>query len=764
MIRGVGILRTSEHSNAVGGPFKAALMLLLVGVLLSNLLLCMPAHAQSYVTGTVVDEDGVPVEGAKASLWFGRKHFTSDYTDSEGFFELEYYGTTGYNISIYSDDPSTPGVDYLPAWMQFNDLKEPGAVVTLRPGASLLLEGDVQFVVSNSLPEDLLYTVLEPDSGEPMTQYGVPILYGSHERGQNFFLDLEPNHVVVPAGEPFLLEVNSSIPDVAGMAVYSFDVDEYRDGALGVGELASLDIRPYSIGFNLGLVSSLMDEVNASIDYMREKGFYMVKERSTAEDAEGAYVDAQSLLAAGRFVESFGFSKMSYIDLAQVRDRLIGMQADATSSVYIIVAFLALASTTIAFLLTNNDSTKIVASAAVYAGFLAVLYTAYPGSVLVPFTDFMRTGLLSIAGSLFLALLLPRWMKGGSRRGMVPLRNILVPIFSMAKRSIRRRRLRFLLTLISITVLVMSFVTLTSFSETKDLLVRRISPTPAPVRGVLLRSGGYSFETPEFMTEGGVNLEWLLRQPEVAQASQRAENLPSIRHVTTLNGVRIYGVVGFDSALEDEVLGISSVIEEGALPSEGGVVISEELRDALDVEVGDTLLLGGTELVLEGVFDDAALWALRDLDGESYLPGKEENMNPPEERPMYHTIRCETDEIVLLGLTTAMELPLVRVSRVDVSVNEGVDVRGFAERLALERGYWAWSSSDSGLHVALMGSYLEGKGLPLMVPWAIVVLNVVVTMLNSMYERRKEIHILSSVGLNPAQIATIFVAEASIIG
>ncbi len=37
-------------------------------------------------------------------------------------------------------------------------------------------------------------------------------------------------------------------------------------------------------------------------------------------------------------------------------------------------------------------------------------------------------------------------------------------------------------------------------------------------------------------------------------------------------------------------------------------------------------------------------------------------------------------------------------------------------------------------------------------------------MLNSMYERRREIHILSSVGLNPAQIAAIFVAEASIIG
>ena len=59
---------------------------------------------------------------------------------------------------------------------------------------------------------------------------------------------------------------------------------------------------------------------------------------------------------------------------------------------------------------------------------------------------------------------------------------------------------------------------------------------------------------------------------------------------------------------------------------------------------------------------------------------------------------------------------------------------------------------------------MEGEGLPLIIPWAIVVLNVVVTMLNSLFERRREINILSSVGLNPAEIASIFVAEASIMG
>jgi hypothetical protein len=45
-----------------------------------------------------------------------------------------------------------------------------------------------------------------------------------------------------------------------------------------------------------------------------------------------------------------------------------------------------------------------------------------------------------------------------------------------------------------------------------------------------------------------------------------------------------------------------------------------------------------------------------------------------------------------------------------------------------------------------------------------VVLNVVAMMLSSMFERQREIDILSSLGLNPMHIAGIFVAEASILG
>ncbi len=64
-----------------------------------------------------------------------------------------------------------------------------------------------------------------------------------------------------------------------------------------------------------------------------------------------------------------------------------------------------------------------------------------------------------------------------------------------------------------------------------------------------------------------------------------------------------------------------------------------------------------------------------------------------------------------------------------------------------------------------IGSYLEIKGtLELLIPLVMVGLNVGTVMLNSIYERRKEIRTLSMVGLNPTHIGLIFVTEAIILG
>ena len=138
------------------------------------------------------------------------------------------------------------------------------------------------------------------------------------------------------------------------------------------------------------------------------------------------------------------------------------------------------------------------------------------------------------------------------------------------------------------------------------------------------------------------------------------------------------------------------------------------------------------------------------------------NLSPPGDPAYWERQATLASEAALVDYSTARLTRSLGVTRIALAVEEGRDA--FAERLALQRGYLTWSASGTGVVYSALGSYLEGKGLPLVIPWAIVVLNVVVTMLNSLFERRREISILSSVGLNPAEIASIFVAEASITG
>ena len=97
-------------------------------------------------------------------------------------------------------------------------------------------------------------------------------------------------------------------------------------------------------------------------------------------------------------------------------------------------------------------------------------------------------------------------------------------------------------------------------------------------------------------------------------------------------------------------------------------------------------------------------------------------------------------------------------------MNDKQNILPLARRVALERDYWVYSAIGGQVYLTSLKEYFEVKGLPIFIPWFIVMLNIVTTMLNAIFERRREIAILSSVGLNPSHITALFVAESSIIG
>jgi len=712
--------------------------------------------------GRVLDQSGDPVSKAEVSLWFGRALIVSNVTDNEGNYEIEADYGSEYRLLITSDDPSTPGVDHLPSWLNISQFEGVDTVVTLEPSASLIIEGDIQFVESDELPGTTKYSVLDPGSGDVINLNGFALVYGTAQESQNFFMSLEPHHIVIPVGDPFKVSVNCSLFVNLDMTTRTFELDELL--IINAGDLVSLDLKPHSIRYNQEITSNLLQNLKVKLDEMEESGFYLVKEKGSVNMAVGWLSDSTYYLHEGRYIESFDSCKRSYIELTQTKGHLDDMLMDAATSVYVIVVFLSLASTTIAFLLCNSISAKVLSSIIIYSSFLIVLFFVYPGSVTVPLHRYVETGILSMGFSLAIATVFPSFMKRRGVRGHVPIRNIVVPIFSIAKRNIVRRRLRFLLTLSSITVLVMSFVCLTSISESYGLTVSKISGRGNPVRGLLIRAPGYTVSTKSFLSMSDINSRWIEKQSEVIAISYKAENIPLNEPITRLNKIPINGIVGFDPSKEAAMFDFEGMMKEGDLPSEGGIVISEALHRELDVNIGDILSLGGRRVRLDGIIDDNQFQGLKDLDGDPYLPSKLINMNPYGDLPDLVMTLCEPREVIITQLSTALEIPLTRISRMDLLVRNDVDVDALGERLALERGYLVWSASQNGINFAQLSNYMEGKGFPLLVPWVIVVLNVIVIMYNSMYERRKDINILSSVGLNPSQIATIFVAEAFIIG
>jgi len=729
------------------------------------ILLCLPvmAHASddTLIRGVVMDSFGNPVAGAEITLLNEGIPGAINETGPDGIFHFETDTGGNYSIYVVGDLASTPGVDFVPTYAEISMTEE--AIVVLQPGASAILTGDIQFVDTVNLPTSTLYTVMNADD-EIIDISGIPLIYGTTLDALTHALGLDERHLIVPAGLPFRVQVNTSILVGKEVESRSFNLQTSQGFDLTPGSVTQLDLREHVLPVNLDLLEETLAATEETLNEMAGLGFYVAAERRTLETVTRHLSEASSLFSEGSFVESFDVCKIGFIDVTEALGRLSYMNKDASLSVYTITSFLVIASTTAAFLLADKDRTKVLGSLGFSALSLGVLFVSYPGSTMVQPESFLLAGIVSLMISLGLAIFLPRFMKARGGDGHLPVRNIVVPIFSIAKRSMRRRKLRFALTLVSITVLVVSFVSLTSFSEGYGLIVKRVSTRTEPGEVVLIRSQGFTEFDHASIHLTDQEADWLERQRESVVVSPKAENPPMLRPEYRMGGARIHGILGIDGDLESDINPIRDMLIEGELPDEDGVAITRVLRDELGLSLGDTLYIGQDPLTLVGVFDYSGLSGLRELDGAPFLPMKLVNLDPEAEQPQIVARPCEANEFIVVHISKALDIPLVGVSRVALSLSEDADAEVFAERLALERDYQAWFASVDGVYLARLGTYLEGKGLPLLVPWVIVILNVVMTMLNSMFERRKEIHILSSVGLNPAQIAAIFIAEATIIG
>jgi ABC-type antimicrobial peptide transport system permease subunit len=468
--------------------------------------------------------------------------------------------------------------------------------------------------------------------------------------------------------------------------------------------------------------------------------------------------DADAYFRESQYSKSFDALKKGYLLFTHTINELNTMYKDARISVYILLAFLTLASLITGYLLFENLKLQISVDLIVLGFSLGFFYLTYPGSKIISVSNFLISSVGFFIFFILLGFFLPSLFKQRSIDGRVHTRNLIVPIFNIAKRSLRRRRLRFLLTFVSISLLVTSFVTLTSFSEGYGLVMGK-SAARKNWTGVFIREGSWTEKVSTFISYTDLELNWIRNQPESNFISPKAETIPLRIPLYIVDNLKVYGVIGINSN-ERSFIDIEGILLDGSLPTGTGVLVSE----STSLKVGDTITLGVLEYTVEGIFLDSSFRELRDVDDSSYSPGKWVNESPDGETPVWVIKEAEPNEVIILDVDTALSLPFVGIQRIAMGINSPYNATDFAERLALERGYLSWANTPESYNSYRLGNYFEGKGASLVIPWVIVVLNVIVTMLNSLFERRKEIEILSSVGLNPAQISGVFIAEAFITG
>ena len=523
--------------------------------------------------------------------------------------------------------------------------------------------------------------------------------------------------------------------------------------------------------FNLGLVQASMETEETAINGVEDKGFYVTLERSDLAKARELVEKAAGELADKLFDAAHSDLREAFLSSVEIGRRIDDMYANASSSAAVLVFFVVMTAVALSSVLFEGSAVKVLGTCGLSGIFLGLLHTTYPGARLITLSAFLLYAGLALVTIFAASSLVPRF---ADQR--------FVSLFSIGRQNIRRRRLRYALTLISVTVLSMSFVTFTSFSTGYGLASNSLKVGSNVPEGLLVRRPPLSDLT---AAVGHVPLEqstieWLQAKSGVLTVAPKLENIPQLVNLGTLSApgmasepLLLFGAIGIEPAPEASITHINETIVQGEyLDEQGGynILLSRKAADKLGARPGNELLLttgiSSTRIVLAGLLDDSGLAALIDVDGQSLLPKKlTKTVLNPDDPPIIEVKQCDPSEIVIADWRILQgALTGVSLSRTDARLVDNALAPGIARQIALERDLAVWFSWGGNVNKVGLAEYSEAKGLSVMIPWVIVVLNVIITMLNSMFERRREIAILSSVGLNPSHIGGIFLAESAVIG
>lgn len=558
--------------------------------------------------------------------------------------------------------------------------------------------------------------------------------------------------------------------------------------------------------------------VKTRVDNLEERGIMNQRIRDLTVRGLAALEDARQAKASlqwDRFMES---SKQSWALAARVYNDVDKTQKDVLFGVLFYVALFVpfaycLERLVFGFAQINK---RIVGFLGLLLATIWVIYAVHPAfkltySPTVVILAFFILG-LSLLVSLIIFFRFEQEMANLQQRARhvrsseISKAKAFAAAFSIGVSNLRRRPVRTVLTCATLVILTFTIMNFTAVKSVRTQSSVTFADT-ASYRGLLIRTLGWREIPREGLdTMANAFVATGLTAPRVwFEGSDKTQAVRTLVAPIRAGGAgqiaepgMARAVVGL-SHVEPEVTGLDAVLTVGRwfrADEPHGMLLPGPLAARMGVAPGDGVRMWGVDFTVTGVFDPEAYTARPDLDGEPMTPvifprevgvemvdamietDMEEGQDAGEFSSRYEHI--DASQTVIVPAETLMgfggRVKALAVKPLGQTADEQADLDAWAERLTDRFGLMLFSGLpeadaetagdaatgvDAGTRVYFASDALNYSGVPnIVIPLAIAILIVLNTMIGSVYERRGEIGIYTSVGLAPSHVGFLFIAEA----
>ncbi|MBW1989564.1 MAG: peptide ABC transporter permease, partial [Deltaproteobacteria bacterium] len=568
-----------------------------------------------------------------------------------------------------------------------------------------------------------------------------------------------------------------------------------EDAPEGRGYL--VDDNPFLHGTEFFAARDMWALIGPRVRNLEDKGIFDRRLRELMDRGETSLARAGEAREAGEFSEFEKQARTSLALASRVYNRVEDIQKDVLFGVLFYIALFvpfAFAAERLLFSFTDIHY-RILAFLGILAAVIAVVYHVHPAfglaySPLVVILAFFVMGLSALV-SIIVFLRFEGEMDRLKRRATRDAGaqggrwKAFWAAFLLGVSNLRRRRLRTALTCVTLVILTFTVMGFTSVKS-----VRRVGSLPfadtAPYRGMLLKTVNWQ----DLPREAEDALENVLSSvgPVAPRVWMEREDRTRAMFVPLARGENKFlarGLVGL-SADEPRVTGIGRVLESGRWFEEGekrAVLLPREAAEGLGLSLPlsgtPAVTLWGMEFFVTGVFDGKALDAFGDLDGEPVTPVifpseeamriTEAEMEAMESGEQVRAFKSRYQHIagsqtIIMPHETLLSMGGA-FKAAAVSVPQTADIGALAANLVDRYNLLFFVGSEKGVRLYSSSDTLSYTGAPnILVPVLISVFIVLNTMIASVYERKGEIAVYTSVGLAPSHVSFLFLAEAMAFG